>query len=391
MAKKNKAQRNREFATLVGTLLIEQGYELTNIEKNDAAMQAALKSFQAKHGLKQTGTATTKTLDLLRDPPEPIIDESAPIPVARPSDVEDLGFVAREGRGDPTSTESLPFKDDADIPSVPPPEMPDASEVLIPENETAEEYLARYDDMQRRRADAGGVDAFGNPVTADVDVVTADVPRELTVDEQGIAAFTPDLADEPQPELVTTAEVDGVPVPMDVINDPLDEVGEENIADTLGDFFLGTIPDAADKAMDLSTYTGAFESAGEATRNLFTEDTPFKKDAREFVRNMGLRDLLPAEPTEDELQAGRMRAVVEESAQAPKTREGLSLWSENFISTITKEMEETGPLPTYDPRFPNGYGVAPVPVAPTQPARTVQDWDQQLEENQRRINELKGQ
>jgi len=390
MAKKTKSQRNQEFATIVGKLLIAQGYELTNIKKNDAAMQAALKSFQAKHGLKQTGTATAKTFAALKSPPEPVIVEDAPIPVARPDDVDDLGFVARQGRGDPTSTESLPFKDDADIPYVSPPEIPNAEEVLgAPENETADEYLARtVDDPARRARNAGGTDVLGRPATADVDVVTGDVPRELTQEEeyyqQGLDSFTPDLTSEAPPELVTTAEADGVQVPMDVINDPLDEIGEDNIADTLGDFFLDTVPDAAGKAIDLSTYTDAFESAGEATRNFFVEDTPFKKDAREFMRGLDPTGLYPAEPTEDERGADRVRAVTREASNAPKTRDGLSFWSENFISTITKEMEVSGPLPTYDPRFPNGYGSEPE-------TRTVEDWGRQVEENQRKIDALKAQ
>src|SRR3990167_9906187 len=87
----SKKQRDRDFARLIGGLLNEHGYGLTNLDSNDKAMQAALRNFQASRGLRETGTATPETHAALKLPPVAVdvlndqpAEEGVPMPRLRP-------------------------------------------------------------------------------------------------------------------------------------------------------------------------------------------------------------------------------------------------------------------------------------------------------------------
>src|SRR3990167_3232731 len=90
----SKKQRDRDFARLIGGLLNEHGYGLTNLDSNDKAMQAALRDFQASRGLRETGTATPETHKALKLPPVAVdilndqpAEEGMPMPQLRPEPI----------------------------------------------------------------------------------------------------------------------------------------------------------------------------------------------------------------------------------------------------------------------------------------------------------------
>jgi hypothetical protein len=87
MARKSKAQRDREFALLVGERLHAHGYDIELTGRNDKAMQTALKDFQRRYGLRVTGTGTEKTWGLLKREPDALPapkDTTVPMPRVAP-------------------------------------------------------------------------------------------------------------------------------------------------------------------------------------------------------------------------------------------------------------------------------------------------------------------
>src|SRR3990167_5457541 len=94
----SKKQRDRDFARLIGGLLNEHGYGLTNLDSNDKAMQAALRDFQASRGLRETGTANPETHAALKQPPVAVdilndqpAEEGVPMPQLRPEPITASG------------------------------------------------------------------------------------------------------------------------------------------------------------------------------------------------------------------------------------------------------------------------------------------------------------
>lgn len=70
---KSQAQRNREYAVRVGTLLRAKGYDLKDITDNNAAMRAAIKDFRANSGLGEGVIADAATFEALKRPIPPLM------------------------------------------------------------------------------------------------------------------------------------------------------------------------------------------------------------------------------------------------------------------------------------------------------------------------------
>jgi peptidoglycan hydrolase-like protein with peptidoglycan-binding domain len=115
--------KDSDFAKIVGKLLRKLDYDLPKINSNNKAMQAALKDFQTKHGLKVTGTATPETFTLLKDPPPLRLspqEEARLTPDLPFSDDMDAPrhTPSRRRAAEYSISEDLPFSNDMDAPGV---------------------------------------------------------------------------------------------------------------------------------------------------------------------------------------------------------------------------------------------------------------------------------